>query len=122
MIHGRVSGLQARANIPFRRAPQPDVVIEFVVDTGFEGALTLPPAAVATLGLPYLININANLADDTRKKVAVYQGTIVWDGAELAVAVLAMGRRPLLGTALLDGRRLCADFVDGGDVRIEPCP
>jgi clan AA aspartic protease len=122
VIHGRVSGLQARASIPFRRSGQPDVAIEFVVDTGFEGALTLPPAAVTALGLPYLIDIDANLADDTRAKVAVHEATIEWDGAEVAVAVLAMGRRPLLGTALLDGRRLSIEFLDGGDVRIEPYP
>lgn len=115
-------GLQARADITFRLSPHPDVVIEFVIDTGFEGALTLPPAAVAAMGLPYLIDIDANLADDTRAQVAVHQGTIVWNGAELSVAVLALGRRPLLGTALLADQRLTADFVDGGDVRIEPHP
>ena len=105
MIQGRVVGLQARADITFRLSPQPDVVIEFAIDTGFEGALTLPPAAVTALGLPYLIDIDANLADDTRTKVAVHQATIVWSGAELPDAVLALGRRPLLGTALLDGQR-----------------
>jgi clan AA aspartic protease len=121
-MQGRVSGRQARIRLPFRSLPDPDVLIEFVVDTGFEGALTLPPAAVAALRLPHLIDIDANLADDTRRQVAVHQGTIVWDGAEIPVAVLAMGRRPLLGAALLDARRLCADFVDDGEVRIEPCP
>jgi clan AA aspartic protease len=101
VIQGRVVGRQARAEITFRLSSHPDVVIEFVIDTGFEGALTLPPAAVAAMGLPYLIDIDANLADDTRAQVAVHQATIVWNGAELSVAVLALGRRPLLGTALL---------------------
>jgi clan AA aspartic protease len=122
MMRGRVIGLQARANIAFRLSGRPDVAIEFVIDTGFEGALTLPPAAVAALGLSFVIEIDANLADDTHTKVNVHRATIVWDGAELPVAVLAMGRRPLRGTALLDGNRLRADFVDGGDVRIAPCP
>src|SRR5258708_4929067 len=33
---------------------QPPLSTEFVVDTGFEGFLTLPPAAVATLQLPFI--------------------------------------------------------------------
>jgi predicted aspartyl protease len=69
VIQGHV--VQAQVGIAFRLPPHPDVVIEFVIDTGFEGALTLPPDAVAALGLPYLIDIDANLADDTRTKVAV---------------------------------------------------
>ena len=36
------------------------------------------------------------------------------------VAVLAMGRRPLLGTALLENKRLCADFTEQGNVSIKP--
>ena len=41
-----------------------------------------------------------------------------WVAAAAVIAVLALGRRPLLGTALLAGQRLSAVFVDGGDVRI----
>lgn len=84
----------------------------------FEGALTLPAAAVSALGLPYLIDIAANLADDSSSQVAVHQATILWDGREVDVAVLAMGKRPLLGTALLDGYNLNADFEDNGTVAV----
>jgi predicted aspartyl protease len=35
VIHGRIVGLQARVAVTFRRAGQPDLAIEFVVDTGF---------------------------------------------------------------------------------------
>lgn len=114
MIQGSVVGLQARVNLVMRLPNRPDLQIEFVIDTGFEGALTLPPAAITALGLPYLIQINANLANNSSVVADVFQATIVWDGAERDVAVLAMGRRPLVGTALLDGFNLNADFEDGG--------
>jgi predicted aspartyl protease len=52
----------------------------------------------------------------------VHRATIDWDGAVLDVAVLALGDRPLLGTALLDGYHLSVDFVAGGDVRIQSFP
>lgn len=119
MIVGNVLGMQARIGVTFRVPHQPDIEIEFVVDTGFEGALTLPPAAIAALGLPRYHKVEANLADDTRTETDVYRATIVWDGREYLVAVLSMGKRPLLGTALLAGRELVAQFADGGLVTID---
>ena len=37
--------------------------IDAVIDTGFNGFLTLPPALVAELGLPFLSHGGATLAD-----------------------------------------------------------
>lgn len=54
MIHGTVVRLQARISVTLRLSGRPDIEVECVIDTGFEGALTLPPAMIATLGLPYL--------------------------------------------------------------------
>jgi clan AA aspartic protease len=122
MTPGVVHDLQARVNVVFRLPGRPDLAIECVVDTGFAGALTLPPSAVAALGLPFFQEIDANLANDADVKTSVHVATIVWDGQEVEVAVLAMGRRPLLGTALLDSKRLCADFVGGGEVTVGPRP
>jgi len=50
---GTVIGLEARVNVTFRLPDRGDMQIEFVVDTGFAGALTLPPAAVEALGLTF---------------------------------------------------------------------
>jgi len=43
MIVGRVTDLQGRVEITFRLPGQPDRTM----DTGFQGELALPPAAVA---------------------------------------------------------------------------
>jgi clan AA aspartic protease len=122
VIHRRVVGLQAHVDVTLRRAGQPGLAIEFVVDTGFEGALALPSAAVAALGLPLHQRVISKLADGSRKMTDVHRATIDWDGVVLDVAVLALGDRPLLGTALLDGYNLSVDFVAGGDVRIQSVP
>jgi clan AA aspartic protease len=121
VIQGRVVGLEARVNVTFRLPGQPGIAIEFVVDTGFAGALALPPAAITTLLLPFHQRITSRLADGSRKMTDVYRATIDWNGAVLDVAVLAMGDPPLLGTALLDGYNLDIDFLDRGDVRIQRC-
>lgn len=55
MIHGTVVGLQARISITLRLSGRSDVEVECIVDTGFEGALTLPPAMIATLGFVYSV-------------------------------------------------------------------
>jgi len=112
LINGIVQDMQARVNVALRLPDRPDVEIEFVVDTGFAGALALPSSAIALLGLSYLQEMVANLANDDSVKADVHVATIVWDGRELKVAVLAMGKRPLLGTVLL------TQFVESGLVTI----
>lgn len=49
----------------------------------------------------------------------VYLATILWNGVEKDVAVLGMGRRPLIGTALLEDYHLSIDFCDGGKVIVD---
>jgi clan AA aspartic protease len=119
VIHGTVVGLQARMSVILLPPERSGIEIECVVDTGFEGFLTLPPSIIADLGLPYLININANLANNSSVETDVYLATIVWNGTERNVAVLAMGRRPLIGTALLEDYHLSIDFCEGGTVLVD---
>jgi hypothetical protein len=44
---------------------------------------------------------------------------ILWNGVEREVRVLATGRRPLIGTALLDQQELVIQFTKGGLVTID---
>lgn len=120
MIQGTVVDLQAQIDVTLRLPGRSDVVENgCVVDTGFEGFLTLPQLAIAELGLPYLAQINANLANNSRVITDVYLATVVWNGLERDIAVLAMGRRPLIETALLENYHLSIDFCDGGTVLVD---
>lgn len=96
MITGRVEEFQALVGVTFRLPNKPDIEIEFVVDTGFEGAITMPLDAVLALGLPFLQEMNANLANNESVRADVHVATVVWDGKPMDVPVLAIGRRPLL--------------------------
>lgn len=116
---GTVENFRALISVPPRRAGPPDIALEFVIDTGFVGFLTLPVAAVQALGLPYKYDTPANIADDSVVYFPVYGATIVWKGVERNVPVLAMGKRPLLGMALLDGNKLVSECREGGKVHIE---
>lgn len=116
---GRMENLHALMPVVFRLPAQPDIALEFVVDTGFTGELTLPPAAVAALGLPFVYNQAITLANDSDVEIPVHQATIVWQGSERFVHVFATGNRPLLGTALLAGCELVAQFAENGLVTVE---
>jgi clan AA aspartic protease len=121
MIHGQVSAHHIVVPVPLRLPNQSEIEVKFVVDTGLTGFLTLPPAVMTALNLPFLRRISASLADGSTNFLSVYSATIVWDGAPRDVEVLAtMNRQPRLGTLLLEGYTLTADFEDGGTVTIDP--
>jgi clan AA aspartic protease len=122
VTHGTVVGLQPRVGVSFRFASRPEFRIDFVLDTGFEGGLTLPPPAIAALGLPSYSQLSAKLADGSSISVDAHTAEIVWDGQVIQVVVLAMSGRPLLGTALLSGYNLSVDFVDNGALVLSPLP
>ncbi|WP_309738382.1 clan AA aspartic protease [Chamaesiphon sp. OTE_20_metabat_361] len=114
MMQGRVKDGRASLPITFRLSNQPDFQIEFVVDTGFNDYLTLPPQAISAMNLPQYSNTSVRLADGTETMLSIHSATIVWDETEIIVPVLAAGVKPLVGTALMDGYHLSIYFqVDG---------
>ncbi|MDJ1181607.1 clan AA aspartic protease [Roseofilum casamattae] len=119
MISGIVTDRHAIVSLTFLLVNGATFPIDFVIDTGFTDCLCLPPEAVNLLGLPFLYNLPANLADNSSVFLPVHQATIVWDRAERDVRVLATGRRPLIGTALLDQQELVIQFTESGLVTID---
>jgi predicted aspartyl protease len=91
MILGTVTNLQGRVEVVLRLADQGDRAVEFIVDTGFQGELALPPATVASLGLPPGGRWWAKLADDSHASVPIFSAIILWDDQEVGVTVMAMG-------------------------------
>jgi clan AA aspartic protease len=119
MMTGTVFQRHALLPVTFRLPGQPNLTIEFVVDTGFTGALALPPAAITAMALPYLGEQPANMANDAEVELSLHAATILWNGMEQEVRVLATGRRPLLGTALLDNNELLIQFAERGLVTVD---
>ena len=111
---GKVIQLEALLNIACSVEGGKRIAIEFVVDTGFEGGLTLPQQAIDALKLPFYETIKTTLANGQFFMTSSYVGTILWFGSEIQVVVLAMGSRPLLGTSLLAGNRLGVEFQENG--------
>lgn len=72
MMTGSVFNRHLLLPISIRLPDQPDLTLEFVIDTGFTDFLTLPPAAVAALRLPFLYDLPINLANNTNDIIAVH--------------------------------------------------
>jgi len=96
--------------------------IEAVIDTGFDGSLTLPPALITALGLPWRRRGRALLADGNESVFDIYEATVIWDGTARRVSVDEVDVMPLVGMALLYGYELTVQIVEGGRVLLKPLP
>jgi clan AA aspartic protease len=122
MIYGRLAGGKATVPVIFRLPEQPDFSLDFVIDTGFNGYLTLPPQALNAMNFTPRANTPARLADGSQVLLSIHLATIVWDNVEKIVPILASGNKPLLGTAMMKGYHLEIDFEDNGLVSLEQIP
>lgn len=91
-----------------------------VIDTGFNGALSVPPTLAAWLALEKEETSKVRLADGVIHLFDRYHVQVLWGGQPRDVLAFAMGDDPLVGMALLRGHRLTIDAVDGGAVTIGP--
>jgi clan AA aspartic protease len=114
------ANLEATIQIAVRGPAGPVRSFTAIVDTGFNGALTLPEQAIADLQLPWRSQGTVTLADGSEVDTDLYLATVVWDGTERRIIVEAAETEPLVGMALLELHRLRVDVVNGGDVSIEP--
>jgi clan AA aspartic protease len=122
MIYGRLIDAKAIVPVIFRLPAQPDFSWDFVIDTGFNGYLTLPPQAVSAMNLLLYSTTGVRLADGSEALLLIHLATIVWDNIEKVVPILASGYKPLLGTALMESYHLEIDFEDNGLVSLEKIP
>jgi clan AA aspartic protease len=93
---------------------------EAIIDTGFNGYLTLPPSMIDASGFQRGGETRAVLADGTELALELYFASILWDGALRTVTCDVVEGTPMIGMALLDGFRLEIEVKTGGEVTIQP--
>ena len=95
MIEGSVNAYyEAVVTLPIEGTPGQMREVDAVVDTGFNGYLTLPPMLVRELGLPVVGDAEAVLADGSEATFDVYGITVLWDGQLRYVETGAVGGEP----------------------------
>jgi predicted aspartyl protease len=114
--------LEATISFPVFGPSGRQLIMTAVIDTGYNGDLCLPLALVTSLSLLPQAPKPVKLGDNSWKTLPFYRADIDWDGRRSPVRVLCVEGDPLVGTRLLRGNKMEADFVDGGSVLIHPLP
>lgn len=118
MISGTIdANLEARVKLQVIGSRQTKEV-EFLIDTGFNGFLSVPNQLVHELDLP-LGAVQSGVTADGRldffDTVAV---EILWNEVSTSIRAQILNE-PLIGTRLLRGHSLTAEWVPGGVFRID---
>jgi clan AA aspartic protease len=105
---------QLRALISIRVAATkagPRMEVAAWIDTAFNGGLAIPRRQVQQLGLVQESSAEAILADGQTVQLETYACFIDWLGVTYQTQIVANdGTYPLLGTTLLDHRKLEIDY------------
>ncbi len=92
---------------------------EAIIDTGYNGTLSLPPEVIASLALPARGARYVTLGDGNTVLLNIYRATVIWDSLPRSVQVMETEDVSLIGMSLLYSYRVTMDIVDGGIVTIE---
>jgi len=123
MITGVVTAdREATIRLSVRGPTGSEHAIETVIDTGFDGRLSLPPLLVSHLGLPWRRRGRGLLADGSESVFDIYEATVIWDGHPRRVPVDEADTAPLIGMSLLEGYELTVQVRSGGNVTIRVLP
>ncbi len=119
MISGVVThDRQAVIHLTVRGPAGQEQEIEAIIDTGFDGSLSLPSLIVVQLGLPWRQRGRALLADGSESVFDIYEATVDWDGEARRIAVDEAETVPLVGMFLLEGYELTVQVQPGGNVTL----
>jgi clan AA aspartic protease len=89
-----------------------------IVDTGFNGWLSLPPDLITQLNLTWKRRGRAILGDGSECVFDVYEAVVVWDGTPLTIPVDEADSEPLVGMSLMEGYQLTMQIFAGGQVEL----
>jgi clan AA aspartic protease len=120
MIHGVVN-FRYELTLPLvvGNSNEQRELVNTVIDTGFDGFLSLPSEMIVRLELPWRTSNIATLGDGSKTLFDFYAGIVIWDGQYRMIDIAESETEPLLGLAMLREYRLQVDNVEGGIVKIE---
>lgn len=101
---------------------EPPASMKAVIDTGFNGSLTLPFDTLRALGATAVGTRRAELGDGKIVEMDVYLVKIKWRAEVREVLALQAEATPLIGMSMLWGNRVIFDAQDGGAVTIDSIP
>ena len=117
MITGVVTDdRQAIIHLTVRSPAGQEQEIDAIIDTGFDGWLSLPSPIIVSLGLVWRQRGRALLADGSEGVFDMYEAFVDWDGKARRVPVDEAETVPLVGMSLLEGYELTIQVRPSGNV------
>ncbi len=89
-----------------------------IVDTGFNGWLSLPPDLISQLNLKWKRRGRAILGDGSECVFNIYEAILVWDETILTIPIDEADSEPLVGMSLMEGYQLIVQVCEGGRVEL----
>ena len=89
-----------------------------IIDTGFNGWLSLSPDLITELGITWKRRGQAVLGDGSECIFNVYEAVVVWDGISLLIPIDEADSEPLIGMSLMEGYLLTIEAIEGGQVEL----
>jgi clan AA aspartic protease len=89
-----------------------------IVDTGFNGWLSLSPDFIVQLGLTWKRRGRAILGDGSECVFNIYEAVVLWDGDILTIPVDEADSEQLIGMLLMEGYQLTMQVKEGGTVEL----
>jgi clan AA aspartic protease len=121
MMFGAVNdNCEAIIKVAVGRIGSPKIAVDAVIDTGFTSFLSLPLSIITNLDLPWHYRDFGTLGDGSEVVFELYKASVIWDGQNQMIDVVASDAEPLVGMSLLYGYDLCIRAVEGGNVTIKP--
>ncbi len=118
MIRGTVENHEGTVRLTVIGRDSQREPIQAVVDTGYDGWLSLPQSLIHDLELQWISFGRAALADGSECGFDVYAGDVVWDRRRVHIEIDASETMPLVGMQLLEGFELTMQVRQDGPVII----
>lgn len=89
-----------------------------IIDTGFNGWLSLSPDLIDQLNLKWKRRGRAILGDGSECVFNIYEAVVLWDGVYLTIPIDEADSEPLVGMSLMEGYQLMVQVFEGGKVEL----
>lgn len=120
MISGLVNTeFEAVIQLSIRRDDGVIFTQDAIIDTGFNGWLSLSPGLITQLNLTWKRRGRAILGDGSECIFDVYEGDVIWDGALRTIPIDEADSDPLVGMSLMEGYQLTIQIFEGGQVGLQ---
>ena len=117
MINGTVfPNRQALVAVELLAADGQFQPFDFILDTGFDGDLSLPPRTIRNLVVVRHLRLPVELADGSETNVYTWRATALWDDNPRPVIIMESDGDPLLGMGILWQNRITLEARSFGNV------